>query len=357
MKKIYFLFSLLFLCSSAWSICVSNKLSIIPEYNPGDECPLLCPQIYIKNPLSLGTAAECQQQWDKYFSQLKKDPNDYDANTILAIMLSNRTTGHAIDLKQAKIYAEKTKIQRLIDGISKKIEDTNSSEPITWCNNVAMITYEAVICTKIESQDLANKFQDNAQVFIAKLPPEQQLIYKKTIVNLFNFIKLDNMARSESRQFYGGTSESLRTFFSLKIMLNFYANSMNYFLYHYPENFRVNTSSENLDKQLNVAYQLLLQQVNSEKAKEMLIAAEKSWIKFRDSWIKFAQEYYSQRYTKSNTKEIVSAYLTKRRLEELQAETKDYQSAQEEISSEQEFEKNYMLKKHVNTQAPAQPEQ
>ena len=271
--------------------------------------PLLCPQIYLEKPALIGTEAECKREWDYYSNQLKKNPHDFEANAVLAIMLANGLGGQAIDLEQAKIHAEKTKRHYLIRDISEKIANPDSQKSITWCQAVAQITFEAAQCSYLQNENIANKFQQDMCSFAAKLPSKQQVAWQKVIDNLFEFLKLDHTTRSVSNQFYGGTYEPIRTAASIEIMLVFYLHATDYFLHHFPENLSVKKSAATLDKEMNGIYDIFLAMINPPAAKEKLIETQKAWRKYRHSLIDFAQWYYGKQYTRDHVRELLTLIL------------------------------------------------
>ncbi len=326
MKTIKFpIFVALIFPLTIWAQCQSDTIPI--NITVRDECLPLCQQMFITKPLIYGTMAECKKNWN-YYSRPGQE-NYF----MMAIMTANGLGGQPADINKAKEYAEKSGSVWLLKKINLKIANSSAEIPISFCS-VVVSTPEIEICAEVQNQDIENKYKMDVNHLAKTLPAAQALAAQTVVKTLLEFINLDNYVRGALGQF-GGSGAPIWSQNSINIMLNFYINSYRYFINDYSEKFKTTDSAAALDKQLNVVYSALLAKVEqyqkfdhdstTAQTKQKLIAAERAWIAYKEAFIHFGQLYYANKYSNSELRETISAYLTERRLEELKAETSDYE--------------------------------
>ncbi len=290
-----------------------------------------CRQIYLSDPKVPGTEEQCKKNWD-YFSKI-------NANCALAIMALNGLGGQPANPQKALEYANKIKnsdnanddicgvnidlaedeiTTRLIDDIKTIISDPQAGK-LSYCDLVVRPNEES-ICQQWYLKDHLDALNDKLKRSANTLSSNQDAAFSDIFNKYLLFVKQDNKTRLILGQFQG-SGYAMWSNNSEAIMWNYYEHAMNNLLKHYPDSLKTQSSLKNLDEQLNHSYKTLIKLIeqipSSNSRKKQLQLTQRAWLRYRDAYVHFAQLYYGNQYKEPDIKQITTAYLTRRRLAEL----------------------------------------
>lgn len=295
-----------------------------------------CIQVYIDNPALPGTQEQCQQSWD-YFVKHK----NYYA---MAIMIFDGLGGQNPDLKKALAYAKQIDLNANIDpdvgpipyddsktNLISTIEDAISNpaqakSAVSDCGLMSGTTIQDVQCSGLSYQNSVDKTTYDNDLLAKKLPPQQAQALTYTLDSYLTFLSDDNDFRDTIGEFQG-SGRSIWSYNSQQVMLDFYNHAMNNLLNHYPDALKTKLSEKALDSQLNKRYITLIREIDKipanyidgtpKEIKKKLITTERDWLQYKNAYVNFAVLYYADKYKSSDITQITTAYLTRRRLAEI----------------------------------------
>ena len=291
----------------------------------GYECLPNCMQIYISNPIFPGSEADCKKNWDYFLSK---------KNWCMLTIMTFNGYGHKADPQLAKEYAQKADNDEnatgncisgnLVNTINERAKNPslNKSIPLNICNLIT--SNDHGLCASYQIDDLINKANFDINNFATDRSKKEAEAAKTVWENYTDFMALDHEFRDNIGQFQGSGRATWGNV-SMEIMIKFFIYAFDNFIHAYPEKFKTVTSVSDLDQQLNNTYkaiQELLKKIPDtyrykKELNKQLIAAEKSWITYKNSYVILGTLYYGNKYSRAEIEKTLTAYLTRRRLAEL----------------------------------------
>jgi uncharacterized protein YecT (DUF1311 family) len=301
-----------------------------------DDQPPSCIQLYIDDPELPSTKEQCRQSWN-YFVKHK----NYYA---MAIMTYDGLGGQRPNFKKALEYANKIDLDAdvnsdfeptpdentkasLIMSIEDAISNPENAIPaLSDCSLMPGNTQELTSCLGISVQNSIDKVKYDSEMFVRKLSLKQRKALSTTVEKYLIFLSSDNDLRYFIGQFQG-SGRGIWSGNSKKIMLDFYKHAMDNLIKHYPTGLKTKLSLKDLDMQLNERYAKLISYIDkipadynrstANEIKQQLITTQRDWIRYRDAYVNFAVLYYADKYKSTDITQITTAYLTRRRLAEI----------------------------------------